>query len=279
MCTLLVPRAGIACVTLLSHCCRLCHLIPWTDLSDLTNCPSSCECHCCLHRRPIFTLPLLPSSPLQTAIFFAIFFTVYLIAHWRNWLPKIFASRKFLYPKRTLPYETPPHRRHLFSWLVDSWSVGDKDVLRYYGLDALLFLRSLRLQSLVILLCSLYGLCVILPVNMMGEAVFTSPPWGATYTTAHIGPLASVAPSSPADPDDPSPPPTPPPAPPSSGSTPEDATRLFLAHVVGAYYMTGVCLYLLWRQVRGEQRQEGRKGRSEEGRGDRINRGIYAACR
>jgi len=43
--------------------------------------------------------------------------------------------------------------------------------------------------------------------------------------------------------------------------------------------MTGVCLYLLWRQVRGEQRQEGRKGRSEEGRGDRINRGIEVYMR
>lgn len=122
--------------------------------------------------------------------------------------------------------------------------MGDKDILRYYGLDALLFLRSLRLQSLVIVLCSLYGLCVILPVNMQGQAVFTSPPWGAAYTTAHIGPLASVAPSSPADPDSPTLG-----TPPPSSSEPEDVTRLFLVHVLGAYYMTGVCLYLLWRQV------------------------------
>lgn len=208
--------------------------------------------------RPSLRLTTLPPQFKTTAIFFAIFFTAYLVAHWRNWLPKVFASRKFLYPKRTLPHETPPHRRHLFSWLVDSWSVGDKEILRYYGLDALLFLRSLRLQSLVILLCSLYGICVILPVNMMGEAVFTSPPWGAAYTTAHIGPLASATPSSPADPDDPSPPPTPPPTPPSSSSTPEDTTKLFLVHVVGAYYMTGVCLYLLWRQVR-KRRKRGAK--------------------
>jgi hypothetical protein len=33
-------------------------------------------------------------------------------------------------------------------------------------------------------------------------------------------------------------------------------------HVVGAYYMTGVCMYLLWRQVRKEER----KGERDEGR-------------
>ena len=197
-----------------------------------------------------------------------------MVAHWRDWLPRVYASRRFLYPSRCLPHETPPHRRHLFSWLTDSWPVGDKAILRYYGLDALLFLRSLRLQSLATFACALYGVCVILPVNMHGKATLTSPPWGAEYTTAHIGPLASSSSSSP---DSPTPSPTPAPPPSSSSSTSllggkgeggrlglglgqpaggggpeevdmEEYTKLFLVHVLGAYYMTGVVLYLLWRQ-------------------------------
>lgn len=160
-----------------------------------------------------------------------------MVAHWRNWLPTVYASRRYLFPKQCLKHETPPHRRHLFSWLTDSWPVGDKDILRYYGLDALLFLRSLRLQSMVTFLCALYGLCVILPVNLHGKATFTSPPWGAVYTTAHIGPLSSSSDPSSASP---------------SSSAAEDVnkeeyTRLFLVHVLGAYFMTGVCMYLLWR--------------------------------
>jgi hypothetical protein len=112
-----------------------------------------------------------------SAAFFVIFLPLYMVAHWRDWLPRVYSSRRFLVPKQTLPHETPPHRRHLFSWLADSWPVGDKDILRYYGLDALLFLRSLRLQSLATFLCALYGLCVILPVNMSGKATLNSPPW------------------------------------------------------------------------------------------------------
>ena len=112
-----------------------------------------------------------------SAAFLAIFLPLYMVAHWRDWLPRVYSSRRFLYPKQTLPHETPPHRRHLLSWLTDSWPVGDKDILRYYGLDALLFLRSLRLQSLATLLCALYGLCVILPVNLHGRATLNSPPW------------------------------------------------------------------------------------------------------
>lgn len=83
-----------------------------------------------------------------SALFLAIFLPLYMVAHWRDWLPRVYSSRRFLFPKQTLPHETPPHRRHLLSWLTDSWPVGDKDILRYYGLDALLFLRSIRLQSL-----------------------------------------------------------------------------------------------------------------------------------
>lgn len=119
-----------------------------------------------------------------SAVFFVIFLPLYMVAHWRDWLPKVYSSRRFLVPKQTLPHETPPHRRHLLSWLTDSWPVGDKDILRYYGLDALLFLRSLRLQSLATLLCALYGLCVILPVNLHGKATLNSPPWCVRASTS-----------------------------------------------------------------------------------------------
>ena len=134
------------------------------------------------HHHHTSPYPLTYSTQVElgaeaSALFFAIFLPLFMVYHWRDWLPKVYSSRRFLFPKQTLPHETPPHRRHLLSWLTDSWPVGDKDILRYYGLDALLFLRSLRLQSLAVLLCSLYGLCVILPVNQHGKATLTSPPW------------------------------------------------------------------------------------------------------
>lgn len=151
-----------------------------------------------LFLRLVHTIPSQPAAPINhpithppngpsthqvelgaeaSALFFVIFLPLYMVAHWRNWLPRVYSSRRFLAPKQTLPHETPPHRRHPLSWLTDSWAVGDKDILRYYGLDALLFLRSLRLQSLATLLCALYGLCVILPVNLHGRATLNSPPW------------------------------------------------------------------------------------------------------
>ena len=149
-----------------------------------------------------------------------------MVAHWRNWLPNIYASRKHLVSSRCIPHETPPHRRHLLSWLVDSWPVGDKDILRYYGLDALLFLRSLKIQSVSAFLCSIYGLCIILPVNMHGKAIIESDSWGVQLTTAHLGPLS----------------------PETVATEYDNYTRLFLVHILGGYFMSFVTLYLLWRQ-------------------------------
>lgn len=71
---------------------------------------------------------------------------------------------------------------------------------------------------------------------------------GAEYTTAHIGPLEGTSPtpaSNGTDPDNPD-------HAPMLGAEAEvvdleSYRRWFLVHVLGAYYMTGVVLFLLWR--------------------------------
>jgi uncharacterized membrane protein YeiB len=67
-----------------------------------------------------------------------------------------------------------------------------RDIINIYGLDAFIFLRSLRLQATIIFAACIWGLCFILPVNSMGTAVQTSAtdateqPWGVEYTTRNI---------------------------------------------------------------------------------------------
>ena len=56
----------------------------------------------------------------------------------------------------------------LFSWVTSAFSTKDEDIFMLAGMDALVFLRFMRLM-LKFAVCSLpYGICVLIPLNVHG---------------------------------------------------------------------------------------------------------------
>ena len=63
---------------------------------------------------------------MLTAYFMLAGVGLFVLCHWWNVLPRVYACRRFLYPDRVIPYETAPSCRNLLSWLFDSFPVSDK---------------------------------------------------------------------------------------------------------------------------------------------------------
>ncbi len=79
--------------------------------------------------------------------------------------PRVYSPRWYLYPNRT-PMVHQRHGRFLFSWVRDIYAIPEDEILRTVGLDALVFLRTQRLYALFFLLCSVFGLGVLVPLNI-----------------------------------------------------------------------------------------------------------------
>lgn len=79
--------------------------------------------------------------------------------------PRVYSPRWYLYPNRT-PMVHQRHGRFLFSWVRDIYAIPEDEILRTVGLDALVFLRTQRLYALLFLLCSVFGLGVLVPLNI-----------------------------------------------------------------------------------------------------------------
>ncbi|EWM27857.1 early-responsive to dehydration 4 [Nannochloropsis gaditana] len=65
-------------------------------------------------------------------------------------------------PARTLLSNNP------FVWLVTLWRTSEKDIIECVGSDAYMFLRFLRLGCWISLVATVLGLCILLPVNVVG---------------------------------------------------------------------------------------------------------------
>jgi len=81
---------------------------------------------------------------------------------------QIYAPRFLLIENKMFGIGNAP-KKSLFSWVTSALHTNDEDIYVFAGLDALVFLRFLRLM-LKFALCTMpYGLVVLLPLNVIGK--------------------------------------------------------------------------------------------------------------
>lgn len=95
---------------------------------------------------------------------FAVLFFSYMRLRFRQ----IYSPRFLLLENKTLNSGATP-KRTFFSWVFWSFHTSDEDIYTFAGLDALVFLRFMRML-LKFALCTMpYGLIVLLPINVHGK--------------------------------------------------------------------------------------------------------------
>lgn len=106
----------------------------------------------------------------------------------------------------------PPERpKFTLDWLKLLWSLNDDDILRFVGADALMFLRYLRVCFKAACLMLIYGLCVLVPINSIGANMLSE---FEKYSASNVA----------------------------------DGSQLLWAHFVGAYLLTFLLMYLLFKE-------------------------------
>lgn len=81
-------------------------------------------------------------------------------------LKRIYSPRQLLldvmFPLGKLPHS-------FFAWIIPAFMANDDDVFYYAGIDALVYMRFLRLCVKVSLVMMPYGIAVLLPLNYFGK--------------------------------------------------------------------------------------------------------------
>lgn len=144
---------------------------------------------------------------------FLLFATLLIFSLLRNKFPRIYSPRLLLngldFPISKLP-------NNLFGWFFPAFKIKDEEILQYAGLDALMFLRYLRLCLKFCIIILPYGLIVALPVNYYGGVSDKD----ATITGLDRLTMGNVTPLS----------------------------RKLWVHFVGVWVYTFVILYLLYQE-------------------------------
>lgn len=109
------------------------------------------------------------------------------VIHRFNLFPRTYSPRWYLHPNRT-PMVIDRYPRFLFSWVKEIYAIPEDEILRTVGLDALVFLRTQRLYALLFLLCSIFGLGVLLPLNFKYGNPATNDSQFALTTMANLPP-------------------------------------------------------------------------------------------
>lgn len=123
-------------------------------------------------------------------------------------LKQIYSPRQLLldvmFPLGKLP-------NSFFAWIIPAFIASDDDVFYYAGIDALVYMRFLRLGVKISLVMMPYGIAVLLPLNYYGH--------GALHGLDRIA-MSNVAPQS----------------------------SKFWAHVISAWVYTVIICYLLYEE-------------------------------
>lgn len=82
-------------------------------------------------------------------------------------LKRIYAPRQMLL-EMIFPLGKLPHS--FFAWIIPAFVANDDDVFYYAGIDALVYMRFLKLCIKISLVIFPYGIAVLLPLNCYGEA-------------------------------------------------------------------------------------------------------------
>ena len=125
-------------------------------------------------------------------------------------LKQIYSPRQLLldvmFPLGKLP-------NSFFAWIIPAFMASDDDVFYYTGIDALVYMRFLRLCVKISLVIMPYGIAVLLPLNYFGR--------GALHGLDRIA-MSNIAPQS----------------------------SKFWAHVISAWVYTVIICYLLYEEWR-----------------------------
>ena len=125
-------------------------------------------------------------------------------------LKQIYSPRQLLldvmFPLGKLP-------QSFFAWIIPAFMANDDDVFYYAGIDALIYLRFLRLCVKISLVIMPYGIAVLLPLNYFGQ--------GELHGLDRVA-MSNVAPQS----------------------------SKFWAHVISAWAYTLIICYLLYEEWR-----------------------------
>lgn len=84
----------------------------------------------------------------------------------RNKLKRIYSPRLLLMPDKLLPHGKLPSS--LFSWISPAFMISDDDIFNHLGLDALAYLRFLRLLLKAAIFTLPYGIFILIPLNVHG---------------------------------------------------------------------------------------------------------------
>ena len=82
-------------------------------------------------------------------------------------LKRIYAPRQMLL-EMIFPLGKLPHS--FFAWVIPAFVANDDDVFYYAGIDALVYMRFLKLCIKISLVIFPYGIAVLLPLNCYGRA-------------------------------------------------------------------------------------------------------------
>lgn len=123
-------------------------------------------------------------------------------------LKQIYSPRQLLLDAM-FPLGKLPHS--FFAWIIPAFMANDADVFSYAGIDALIYMRFLRLCVKISLVIMPYGIAVLLPVNFFGQ--------GKLHGLDRVA-MSNVAPQS----------------------------SKFWAHVISAWFYTLIICYLLYEE-------------------------------
>ncbi|XP_066922063.1 uncharacterized protein [Clytia hemisphaerica] len=106
-----------------------------------------------------------PSEKIKSVLVMCVFIFVFAVIFFTFTRKK---NRKVFAPRLLLLGTESSIKEGLFSWVTDAFSTKDEDIFMLAGMDALVFLRFMRLM-LKFAVCSLpYGICVLIPLNVHG---------------------------------------------------------------------------------------------------------------
>ena len=93
-------------------------------------------------------------------------FTVLVFSWLRTKLKRIYSPRLLLMPDEHLPHGKLPSS--WFAWISPSLMAKDDDIFNHLGLDALVYIRFLRLLIKASIFTLPYGMFILIPLNVHG---------------------------------------------------------------------------------------------------------------
>ena len=114
-------------------------------------------------KAPQVTGKALAVTAVANGFFLLVTLTLFLLL--RNKFPRVYTPRLLLNGLDSSVVKLP---NNLLGWVYPALRLKDEQILRYLGLDALMFLRLLRMCFMFAIIILPYGLVVTLPVNYEG---------------------------------------------------------------------------------------------------------------